>query len=84
MNRVALVLVPPPLERRRRQQQQQHATGTMLKISYKAIAMFATVGSSNNAGSSAIFKLFQVRPELLAKRINRPPVAGTNVDSSFI
>jgi hypothetical protein len=39
--------------------------------------MFATtVGRSNNAGASAIFKLFQVRPALLEKRIERPPIAA--------
>jgi hypothetical protein len=75
VNRVALLLVPPPPTPHLQQQQQQHATGMMLKISHKAITKFATVGS-NNAGTSAIFKLFQARPALLEKRIKRPSPAA--------
>jgi hypothetical protein len=37
----------------------------MLKIAHKAIAKFSMV--PNNAGASAIFKLFQARPALLEK-----------------
>jgi hypothetical protein len=87
LNRVALLLVPPPppLQRQRQQQQeqqerqrqQQHATSRMMrKISHNAIAKFATVGSDNNAGTSAIFKLFQVRPALLEKRIKGAAAAA--------
>ena len=50
----------------------------MIKISHKAITQFATVGDGNNAyGASAIFKLSQVRPALLEKRVNRPAAATT-------
>jgi hypothetical protein len=42
----------------------------MLKTWHKAITKFATV--PNNAGASAIFKLFTARPQLLEKRIERP------------
>jgi hypothetical protein len=49
----------------------------MLKISHKAIAKFANVDDGNNNGTSAIFKLFQVRPVLLEKRMKRPPTAAS-------
>jgi hypothetical protein len=55
-----------PLVRR-----QQHAM-TMTKTWHKAITKFAMV--RNNAGASAIFKLFTARPQLLEKRIKRPAV----------
>jgi hypothetical protein len=77
LNRVALLLVPPPLQRR------QHATSTMLKTPHKAIAEFAMV--PNNAGASAIFKLFEVQPTLLEKRLKRPPprvAAATTADAA--
>jgi hypothetical protein len=48
----------------------------MLKISHKAITKFAKV--PNNAGASAIFKLFQARPQLLEKRIKRPASTGSD------
>jgi hypothetical protein len=83
LNRVALLLVPPPpppplqRQRQRQQQQQQHATSRMmLRMAHKAIAKFATVGSDNNAGTTAIFKLFQLRPALLEKRIKRAAAAA--------
>jgi hypothetical protein len=71
LNRVALLLAPQPAPLQR-QQQKQHAT---LKITHKAITKFAKVGSSNYTGASAIFKLFQIRPALLEKRIKRPSPA---------
>jgi hypothetical protein len=83
LNRVTLLLVspppPPPMlrqQQQQQQQQQQNTTSMMLKISHKAITKFATVGS-NNAGTSAIFKLFQARPALLERRIKRPATAVT-------
>jgi Leucine Rich repeat len=80
LNRVNdLFLVPrpplPPLERRRH----RHATSSMmLKISHKAIAKLAAT-VPDNAGASAVFKLFQVRPALLEKRIKRPPAAAAAI-----
>jgi hypothetical protein len=49
----------------------------MLKISHKAIMKFAMV--PNNAGASAIFKLFQARPALLEKRLKRPAATAVVV-----
>ena len=51
---------------------QQNAGTMMLKTWHKAIAKFAMV-RNNNAGASAIFKLFTARPQLLEKRLKRPP-----------
>jgi hypothetical protein len=78
---LAAAAAAAPLQRQRQQQQQQrYATSSSmitLKISHKAIARFATVGDGNDtAGTSAIFKLFQVRPALLEKRIKRPSPAA--------
>jgi hypothetical protein len=47
----------------------------LLKLSHKAIGKFAMV--PNNAGASAIFKLFQARPQLLEKRLKPPPPVAT-------
>jgi hypothetical protein len=58
----------------------------MLKVWHKAITKFALV-VPNNAGASAIFKLFKARPQLLEKRIKRPvdATAGSRKrDSSSI
>jgi Leucine Rich repeat len=72
LNSLNLLLAPPPPPLP--QQQQQRNVGTMmLKISHKAIAKFAMV--ANNAGASAIFKLFQARPAVLEKRLKRPAPA---------
>jgi hypothetical protein len=75
LNRVALLLVPPPLQQ---QQQRSHSAGTMmLKVSHRAIAKFAIVVPARiNAGASAVFKLLQSRPQLLEKRLKRPPTAA--------
>jgi Leucine Rich repeat len=70
LNRVNLLL----LARQPQHQQQQrcHAgTSVMFKISHKAITEFAAV--PDNVGASAIFKLFQARPQLLEKRLKQPP-----------
>jgi hypothetical protein len=70
LNRVNLLLAPPPSQQQH--QQQRNAATMMLKSWHKAITKFAKV--PNNAGASAIFKLFQARPQLLEKRIKRPEV----------
>jgi hypothetical protein len=71
---------PPPLPQQQQQEQQQQqqqnhhhggvAAMIMRKTWHKAITKFALV--PNNAGSSAIFKLFTARPQLLEKRLKRP------------
>jgi Leucine Rich repeat len=71
LNRVNLLLLAP--QRQQQQQQQRiHAGAGMLKISHKAITKFATV--PDTAGACAIFKLFQARPQLLERRLKRPPL----------
>jgi Leucine Rich repeat len=80
LNRVDMpLLVPPPSLPPQQHQQhdhhhyhQQNAGTMMLKTWHKAIAKFAMV-RNNNAGASAIFKLFTARPQLLEKRLKRPP-----------
>jgi Ran GTPase-activating protein (RanGAP) involved in mRNA processing and transport len=61
LNRANLLLAPPPPDR---------TALMMLKTWHKAIAKFATV--PNNAGASAILKLFTKRPQILEKRIQQP------------
>jgi Leucine Rich repeat len=75
LNHVALLLVPqPPLPPSL--QYHRNAGTIMLQISHYAIAKFAGTVVPNNAGASAIFKLFQARPALLEKRrIQRPTAA---------
>jgi Leucine Rich repeat len=76
---VALLLAPPPPPpQQHQQQQQQQGLGTstlfLIKTWHKAITKFAMAGPrGGNAGASAIFKLFTARPQLLEKRIKRPP-----------
>jgi hypothetical protein len=77
LNRVDLLLAPPPQQQ---QQQRNSATTMMLKISHKAITTFALV--RGNAGASAIFNLFQARPQLLEKRIQRPVAGATAADAA--
>jgi hypothetical protein len=81
LNLVNLLLAPLPLSLLQQQQQQQqqrtHAGTMMRKVSHKAIAKFANVLPRHAVGASAIFKLFQARPALLEKRIQRPPAAAT-------
>jgi hypothetical protein len=88
LNRDALLLAPPPpplLQRQQQRQQQQTTSSMMLKLSHKAISEFVKVGIDNHAGASAIFKLIQVRPALLEKRIKRrPPDASIAASSSSI
>lgn len=73
LNQVGLLLAPPP----------QPTTSMMfLKIWHKAIVKFAMV--PNNAGCSAIYKLFQARPALLEKRIKRPAPASVLQDTTTI
>jgi Leucine Rich repeat len=76
LNHVNLLLVPPSRgpQQQHQQYQRNHAGTMMLKISHKAITKFATV--PNNAGASAIFKLFTARPQLLEKRLQRPAAAA--------
>jgi Leucine Rich repeat len=84
LNRVTLLLVPPPPPRPQQRQYYYHATTTMmLKTWHKAIAKFATVPNNNNAGASAIFKLFTSRPQLLEKRIQRPAAAAATTTGSL-
>jgi hypothetical protein len=83
LNRVVALLLVPQLPT---PQQQQGATTSMMLykiLAHKAIAKFATIGSSNinnnnnNGGASAIFQLFQVQPALLKKKqIKRPSPAA--------
>jgi hypothetical protein len=75
LNRANLLLAPPPP-----QQQQRNAGTMMLKISHKAITKFAV--APDNAGASAIFKLFQARPALLEKRIKRPAYVASLADAT--
>jgi hypothetical protein len=75
LNHVDLLLAPPHPP----QQQQRNATTMMLKACHNAIIKFAKV--PNNAGASAIFKLFQARPALLEKRLKRPD-AGSERNNS--
>jgi Leucine Rich repeat len=81
LNRVNLLLAPLTL-----QHHHQPPTGTTtfwIKTCHKAIAKFANKVIPNNAGASAIFKLFQARPQLLEKRLKRSSAAtGSNRDSS--
>jgi Leucine Rich repeat len=73
---VNLLLVPTLQQ----QQQPNEKTSLMMfKTWHKAIAKFATV--PNNAGASAIFKLFTARPQLLEKRLKRPTAAAAAVVS---
>jgi hypothetical protein len=51
----------------------------MLKTGHKANAKFANV--PDNAGASAIFKLFHSRPALLENRLMRPPTATTALNA---
>jgi Leucine Rich repeat len=83
LNHVNLLLVPLTLQHHHHQPPNNNdATATTttrttmwIKTCHKAIiAKFATV--PNNAGASAIFKLFTARPQLLEKRIKRPAVAA--------
>jgi hypothetical protein len=78
LNRAALLLVPPPPLQRQQRQQQHAAISMMLKIAHKAITKLAKV---LNAGASVIFKLFQVRPTLLKKRIKQPVADAAGNDS---
>jgi hypothetical protein len=79
LNRVNLLMEHPQQQQQQQRQRNAAATTMMLKVSHKAIATFATV--PDNAGASAIFKLFQARSALLEKRLQRPApaaaVAGT-------
>jgi Leucine Rich repeat len=66
---------PPPQQRRRA----QHGNTMMMReILHQAITKFAKVSDSNinNAGASAIFKLFQARPTILENRLKRPPATA--------
>jgi hypothetical protein len=76
LNRVHLLLSLP-----QQQQQQRNSTIIMLKTGLKAIAKFAMV--HNNAGASAIFKLFTARPQLLEKRLRRPSAATTTAAAAL-
>jgi Ran GTPase-activating protein (RanGAP) involved in mRNA processing and transport len=81
LNRVAVLLTaspppppPPPQHWLQQRNDRTAASLMMLKTWHKAIAKLATV--PDNAGTSAIFKLFTARPQLLEKRLKRPvPVA---------
>jgi Leucine Rich repeat len=63
------VLLAPPLSPPQQEQQLRNVGSMMLKTSHKAITKFAAT-VPNNAGASAIFKLFQARPGLLEKVSN--------------
>jgi hypothetical protein len=79
LNQATLLLAPLPRCNTRdhhQQQQNYEMTTMMLKTCHRAIAKFAKNGPRGiNSGASAIYKLFQARPQLLEKRLRRSSAA---------
>jgi hypothetical protein len=73
LNNVGLLLTPPPS---RQPPPRPGSSLLLLKVHHEGIAEYAKV-AHNNAGASAIFKLFTARPQLLEKRLQRPAAAST-------
>jgi Leucine Rich repeat len=70
------LLLAPLLPDHHQQQQNYETTTMMLKTCHRAIAKFAMNGPRGiNSGASAIYKLFQARPQLLEKRLRRSSAA---------